>query len=129
MMQVGFAGLGRMGTPMARNLARAGFDLTIWNRSADKARTLAEDLGCAVADTPRKLAESSAVVVTMLADDACSEAVHRGPDGLFAGEAARCFIEIGTMSPEHIATLVAEAPQGTTVIEAPVSGATQDRRA
>ncbi|MFZ5962822.1 NAD(P)-dependent oxidoreductase [Thalassococcus sp. BH17M4-6] len=123
-MHVGFAGLGRMGVPMARNLAPAGFDLTLWNRSADKARALAEDLGCAVADSPRALSDAADVVVTMLADDSSSWAVHVGADGLFAGSAP-IYLEMGTMSPDHIAALAEKAPAGVTVIDAPVSGATQ----
>ncbi|MDU8911421.1 NAD(P)-dependent oxidoreductase [Aestuariicoccus sp. MJ-SS9] len=124
-MHVGFAGLGRMGAPMARNLARSGAALTIWNRSGDKARALAEEIGCTVADTPRDLADKADVVITMLADDASSDAVHLGPEGLFAGATARRFVEMGTMSPDHIAALVRKAPEGVTVIDAPVSGATQ----
>lgn len=125
-MKVGFAGLGRMGTPMARNLARAGFAVTAWNRTEGKARALSDEIGCAVATTPRGLAERCDVVVTMLADDASSEAVHFGPDGLFAADTpALTVIEMGTMSPDHIAALVRSAPPGIAVIDAPVSGATQ----
>ena len=120
-MRIGFAGLGRMGAPMARNIAAAGFDLTVWTRSGDKAQALAADLGCAVADSPRALSDASDVVVTMLADDAASEAVHAG---LFAG-AARTYLEMGTMSPDHIRWLSVQAPEGSVVIDAPVSGATQ----
>lgn len=123
-MRIGFAGLGRMGAHMARNLSRAGFELTLWNRSGVKAQALADELGCAVAESPRALSDAADVVVTMLADDPSSEAVHLGEDGLFAG-AARTFVEMGTMSPDHIARLVAEAPVGARVIDAPVSGATQ----
>ncbi|MBD3678693.1 MAG: NAD(P)-dependent oxidoreductase [Rhodobacteraceae bacterium] len=124
-MRVGFAGLGRMGQHMARNLDRAGFDLTLWNRSSDKTEALAAELGCVVADSPAGLASRSDVVITMLADDASSEEVHLGPDGLFTGTGARVFVEMGTMSPDHIAALVAAASDGTRVIDAPVSGATQ----
>ncbi|MGB3316476.1 MAG: NAD(P)-dependent oxidoreductase [Albidovulum sp.] len=123
-MKVGFAGLGRMGIHMARNLVRAGHVMTVWNRTSDKAEAFGRDCGCAVAATPRSLSAASDVVVTMLADDASSEAVHLGPDGLFAGT-ARTLIEMGTMSPDHIRTLAAAAPTGATVIDAPVSGATQ----
>lgn len=84
-MRVGFAGLGRMGAHMARNLSRAGLDMTLWNRSHTKAQDLAAELGCAVADSPRALSDMVEVVVTMLADDPSSEAVHGGADGLFAG--------------------------------------------
>ncbi|GGH33042.1 3-hydroxyisobutyrate dehydrogenase [Cribrihabitans marinus] len=124
-MRVGVAGLGRMGAHMARNLAAAGYELTVWNRSPDRARALADETGCAVAQTPRALAAATDVVVTMLADDASSEAVHLGADGLFAGSGARVFVEMGTMSPDHIAALAQAAPAGCTVIDAPVSGATQ----
>jgi 3-hydroxyisobutyrate dehydrogenase len=110
---------------MARNLVRAGHDVTLWNRTAASSAALAEEMGCTVAATPRALAENCEAVVTMLADDAASEAVHAGPDGLFAGQGAGYFLEMGTMSPDHIAALVAAAPHGTRVIDAPVSGATQ----
>ena len=124
-MRVGFAGLGRMGTHMARNLVRAGFGLTVWNRTADRAAAFAAEAGCAVAVTPRDLADNAEVIITMLADDPSSEAVHFGPDGLFAGQGASHFVEMGTMSRDHIAALVRAAPAGTVVIDAPVSGATQ----
>ena len=123
-MRVGFAGLGRMGEHMARNLSHSGHDLTLWNRSVDKAQTLAAELDCAVADSPRALSNGVDVVVTMLADDLSSEAVHEGADGLFAGSAP-AYVEMGTMSPDHIAWLVQKAPTDTRVIDAPVSGATQ----
>jgi len=113
-----------MGGHMARNLSRAGHDLTLWNRTADKAHALAGELDCAVAETPRALADAADAVVTMLADDPSSDSVHFGDNGLFAGSARR-FLEMGTMSPDHIARLVDGAPAGATVIDAPVSGATQ----
>ena len=124
-MRIGFAGLGRMGLPMARNLSRAGFDLTLWNRTAAKASALADNLGCSAAATPRALAEHVDVVITMLADDASSEAVHTGPEGIFAAGGPRYVVAMGTMSPDHIAGLSRAAPEGVTIIDAPVSGATQ----
>lgn len=124
-MRIGFAGLGRMGQRMARNIAAAGFELTLWNRSGARAEALAAELGCAMVRTPRELAEVSDVVITMLADDPSSEAVHFGPEGLFAASGARVFIEMGTMSPDHMKALGAHAPVGCRVIDAPVSGATQ----
>ncbi|MCI5109937.1 MAG: NAD(P)-dependent oxidoreductase [Marivita sp.] len=124
-MHVGFAGLGRMGALMAGNLVAAGHEVTVWNRSAEKAGALAEKTGCAVATTPADLTASCDVVVTMLADDPSSDAVHRGPDGLFAVQGARVFVEMGTMSPDHIQGLAKAAPEGCIVIDAPVSGATQ----
>jgi 3-hydroxyisobutyrate dehydrogenase len=61
----------------------------------------------------------------MLADDAASDAVHRGEDGLFAADGPRILIEMGTMSPDHIRALATDAPDGVTVVDAPVSGATK----
>ncbi len=124
-MRVGFAGLGRMGVHMARNLVRAGHEVTVWNRSAGPARALADETGCAVAPTPAALTRAADVVVTMLADDAASAAVHLGADGLFQSPGAQVFLEMGTMSPAHLAELAQAAPEGTRVIDAPVSGATQ----
>lgn len=123
-LRVGVAGLGRMGRPMARNLARAGFAVTVWNRSPGPADALAAEMGVAAAETPRALADAAEVVVTMLADDPASAAVHLDAAGLFSGP-ARTFIEMGTLSPDHLAALRAAAPQGVSVIDAPVSGATQ----
>ncbi len=114
-----------MGAPMAANLAAAGHRLVVWNRSAEKAQALADQIGCGVVDTPRALTEAAEVVVTMLADDRSSDAVHLGPNGLFAGRGARVFVEMGTMSPDHIIALAKAAPDGCSVIDAPVSGATQ----
>ena len=127
-MQVGVAGLGRMGAPMAENLAQAGHRVVLWNRTAGKAETLAARIGADVAGTPRALAAASEVVVTMLADDPSSAAVHFGPDGLFAG-GPRTLLEMGTMSPGHIRALAEAAPEGGRVIDAPVSGATPAAKA
>jgi 3-hydroxyisobutyrate dehydrogenase-like beta-hydroxyacid dehydrogenase len=126
-MRVGFAGLGRMGWPMARNLVDAGFEVAVWNRSTERAEIFAAETGALMTVTPRALAEASDVVVTMLADDAASETVHLGQEGLFAAKGgARTFLEMGTMSPDHIAVLAETATAGGRgVIDAPVSGATQ----
>lgn len=124
-MLIGFAGLGRMGAHMATNLAAAGHDLTLWNRSGEKAVALAAQVGAQAAKTPRELSDKCDVVITMLADDASSEAVHHGSDGLFSGTRANTYVEMGTMSPDHISALAQAAPEGVQVIDAPVSGATQ----
>ncbi|SPJ22709.1 NAD(P)-dependent oxidoreductase [Palleronia abyssalis] len=117
-MRVGVAGLGRMGRPMAARLIAAGHEVTVWNRSPGKA----DGLDATFAATPRDLADRAEVVVTMLADDAASDAVHRGEDGLFAGKLAHTFLEMGTVSPGHIRNL--DATTRAMVIDAPVSGST-----
>lgn len=124
-MQVGFAGLGRMGAHMAANLVAAGHGVKVWNRSPLAAAQFAARTGVAVAETPRDLAAGAEIVVTMLADDAASDAVHRGADGLFAADGPRTLVEMGTMSPGHIRALAADAPRNVHVVDAPVSGATQ----
>lgn len=79
-MQLGFAGLGRMGRRMAANLVRAGHDVTVWTRDTSKARAFAQQHECRSASSPRDLAGRVSTIVTMLADDLASSAVH------FAGE-------------------------------------------
>jgi 3-hydroxyisobutyrate dehydrogenase len=79
---VAVLGAGTMGAPMARNLARAGFGVRVWNRSRDKAEPLAKD-GAQVCDTPAEAADGAGIILTMLADtDAVLGAVD-GPDGAF----------------------------------------------
>jgi 3-hydroxyisobutyrate dehydrogenase len=124
MTSVGFAGLGRMGSLMASNLAGAGFPLAVWNRSRGTAEQLAGATNAVVSTTPRELAECSDVVITMLADDQASYQVHHGDDGLLAAErGAHHLIEMGTLSPRHVRQLAADAGDRT-VIDAPVSGST-----
>ena len=124
-MRVGFAGLGRMGTAMVRNLVAAGHDVTVWNRTQATSDEFAARVGCRVARTPAELRAAGPVVVTMLADDAASHEVHTGQDGLFAGVGATTLVQMGTMSPDHITHLSNTAPNGVHIIDAPVSGATQ----
>jgi 3-hydroxyisobutyrate dehydrogenase-like beta-hydroxyacid dehydrogenase len=122
MTTVGIAGLGRMGGPMASNLAQAGFSVCLWNRSGDKAIALAESIGATVCQTPCELAESSDAVITMLSDDPASSDVHGGPEGLFAAtRGAKYVLEMGTHSPPHILDLAQRSPEAV-VIDAPVSG-------
>lgn len=128
-MRVGFAGLGRMGIHMGRNLVEAGHEVTVWTRSVGKAASFAAETGCGVAATPAELMRATDVVVTMLADDPASLEVHLGADGLFTAKGAGIIVEMGTMSPAHIRDLAAQAPDGVQIIDAPVSGATQAAQA
>ncbi len=129
-MRIGFAGLGRMGWPMAANLASNNSALVVWNRSPDKARSFAQQYGVQYVDSPSQLAAQCDIVITMLADDRASEAVHFGEEGLFTrlnavdNKHSCIFIEMGTISPDHLACLQQQA-DGQRVIDAPVSGATQ----
>jgi 3-hydroxyisobutyrate dehydrogenase len=80
---VAVLGAGTMGGPMARNLARAGFSVRVWNRTRDKAEPLAKD-GAQVCDTPAEAADGAGVILTMLADTDAVLAAVDGPDGAFA---------------------------------------------
>lgn len=82
-MQVGFIGLGNMGAAIAGNLLRAGHELLVWNRTAEKARSLVE-AGAVPAPSP-KAAAGRRIVFTMLADDAALHEVLQGENGLLAG--------------------------------------------
>ncbi len=82
MPSVAFLGLGSMGLPMARNLARAGFELRVWNRTAAKTR---EVVGARPAATPADACRGADFAITMLADDAAVEGATLGPDGVLAG--------------------------------------------
>ena len=83
-MKIGFLGLGHMGLPIAGNLIRARHNVVIWNRSAQKARSLI-DAGGVQAATPRDAALGADVVFSMLADDIALEKVLPGENGLLAG--------------------------------------------
>lgn len=122
MTRVGVAGLGRMGALMATNLAHAGFRLGVWNRTIARAEAFAQETDSAVHASPRELAASSDVVITMLADDSSSEQVHLGEDGLLAATTgAGHIIEMGTHSPRHVRRLAEDAGDRV-IIDAPVSG-------
>lgn len=79
---VAVLGAGTMGAPMARNLARAGFGVRVWNRTRDKADPLAKD-GAQVCGTPAEAADGAGVILTMLADTEAVLGAVDGPDGAF----------------------------------------------
>ncbi len=124
-MRVGFAGLGRMGARMAENCARAGHELSVWNRSAGPAEELASRIGADIAPTPAELAAGCELVISMLANDEAAHSVYLGENGLIAASGADLLVEMGTMSPGLVAELAAAAgARGKRFVDAPVSGAT-----
>ncbi len=124
--RVGFAGLGTMGLAMASNLARAGFSLTVWNRTPGRAAAVLE-LGANEASSPAELARSSDVVVACLTDSPQVEAVLFGPDGLTEGlQPGSLFIDCSTLSPLKAREFAERlATQGVAMIDAPVSGGSE----
>ena len=128
-LRVGFVGLGTMGTLMAVNLARAGFALTVWNRTPGRVQELLEQ-GAPRATSPAELARCCDVVVACLTVSPQVEAVLFGPDGLAEGLApGSLFIDCSTISPVKAAQFDQRlAAQGVTMLDAPVSGGTEGAR-
>ena len=122
-MKIGIAGTGRMGAAIAARLLGLGHDVTVWNRTADKARALAS-AGRKVAATPAELAGRSEMVITMLTDAAAIDATYHGANGLLSGDVAgKLFIEMSTVRPETEKALAGKVREkGAALIECPVGG-------
>ena len=98
--RVAFCGLGIMGEPMAANLARAGFELSVYNRTKEKAERFAEEHGARAAATPREAADGASVVITMVPDAPEVEEVLLGEQGAVHGlEAGALAIDMSTIAP------------------------------
>ncbi len=103
MTTVALLGTGRMGSAMARSLARAGVSLVLWNRTPGPAEALAAELGASRASSPADAAARADVTLTMLADDAAVRAVFAGPDGLIRGaRAGSVLVDMSTVLPDTI---------------------------
>ncbi len=121
--RIGFIGLGIMGRPMARNLMKAGFTLTVWNRSQPGTDELVKE-GAAKASGPADVARRSDIVITIVSDSPDVEEVALGPGGIIAGaHPGLVHVDMTTMSPavtRRIAERLGEA--GIEMLDAPVSG-------
>ena len=122
-MQVGVAGLGRMGAAIAARLMEVGHQVTVWNRSADKAKPLAE-AGAKVAASPGSLTGATETVITMLTDANAIDDVYNGANGLLSGDPkGKLFIEMSTVRPETEIALAAKVrAKGAALVECPVGG-------
>jgi 3-hydroxyisobutyrate dehydrogenase len=120
---IALLGLGTMGSGMARNLLKAGFPLTVYNRDAAKAAPLVE-AGAGLAATPRAAAQEADIIISMVSDDVASRAVWQGETGAFGGAAlGALLIESSTLSVGWIMQWADEArAQGCEPIDAPVTG-------
>jgi 3-hydroxyisobutyrate dehydrogenase len=120
---VAILGLGTMGSGMAANLLKAGFSLSVYNRTASKAQTLV-DQGARLASTPAEAALGASVVISMLADDVASRKVWIGERGALesVGEGVT-LVESSTVSPAWIAEFAVLAEKrGANLLDAPVTG-------
>jgi 3-hydroxyisobutyrate dehydrogenase-like beta-hydroxyacid dehydrogenase len=122
-MKIGFVGLGRMGAPIAAHVVRAGHDVAVWNRSAEKARPLVE-AGATLLASPKDVAAGREVVFSMLADDAALDAVLAGENGMLAGlQAGALHVSMSTiavLTADSVAARHAERSQ--CFVSAPVFG-------
>jgi 3-hydroxyisobutyrate dehydrogenase len=125
-VRVGFAGLGTMGQAMAANLARAGFPLTVWNRSPGRSGSLVE-LGAREASTPARLAAESDIVVICVRDTPDVEEILFGTDGIAGGPPRDLLvIDCSTISPAASRSFAARlAERGVRFVDAPVSGGSE----
>ncbi len=123
MANLGFVGLGSMGGEMARRLLEAGHSVTGFNRTRSRAQWLL-DLGMAWGETPRAVAQSSDVILSMVRDTEALHAVTGGPDGLLAGLGpGKFYIDMSTVSPAASKQIAAQVAQtGAKMFDAPVSG-------
>jgi 3-hydroxyisobutyrate dehydrogenase len=121
--KIAFLGLGLMGSGMAARLLAAGYPLTVWNRTRERARPLAE-LGATVADSPARAAKGAEIIFSMLADDAACRAAWLGEDGaLESARAGAVLVESSTVTVGWVEELskAAEA-RGLALVDAPVTG-------
>ena len=122
MANLAFLGLGQMGGPMALRLIEAGHDVTVWNRSRDKARPH-EEMGARVAATPAQAAAGAEAVFTMLATPEAVSDVVLGPDGVGAGIGPDALlVEMSTVGPNAIKELKKGLGEDVTLVDAPVLG-------
>jgi 3-hydroxyisobutyrate dehydrogenase-like beta-hydroxyacid dehydrogenase len=123
MADLGYVGLGVMGSSVTRRLLAAGHSVTVWNRTREKAAPLLE-AGAQWADSPRGVAERSEVVFTMVTNTAAVRAVTDGPDGILAGlESGKIYVDMSTASPANTRALAEKvAAVGAQMLDAPVSG-------
>src|SRR6266853_4438657 len=118
---ISFIGMGHMGSHMAPRLIRAGYHLTVYDRTREKAQAIA---GATVAETPEEAAANSDVVISIVSNDAALEEVMLGPNGVLAGtHAGSVIIDMSTVSPHTSRHLFQAAREkGVAMIDAAVSG-------
>ncbi len=122
-MKIGFVGLGIMGRPMALNILKGGFDLTVWARRAESMAPLLE-AGAKGAASPAEVAAACDIVVSMVSDAPDVEAVALGAGGVAEGaKPGLIYVDMSTIAPAAAQSIAARlAEKGVTMLDAPVSG-------
>jgi 3-hydroxyisobutyrate dehydrogenase len=126
MERIGFIGLGIMGQGMAANLLKAGFPLTVWNRTASKADALVAQ-GAQLAPTPKEVAAQSDIVLSCVSDTPDVRQVLFGEEGALHGaREGALFVDMSTISPQATREMAAElSARGIAMLDAPVSGGSE----
>lgn len=121
--RVGFIGLGIMGAPMAANLLKAGFEVTVWNRSPSRTKPLLE-AGARGEESPAKVAAASEVTLSCVTNSGDVEEVALGPEGVIHGaKPGSVYIDCSTISPDTARKVARElAERQVSMLDAPVSG-------
>ena len=120
MTAVAVLGTGRMGGAIARRLAGSGFEVTVWDRTAARARAVSVGR---VASSPADAVRGADIALTSLTNAAAVRDVYLGPQGAFEGSAGTLFVEMSTAGPDSIELLGREAnARGLRLLEAPVLG-------
>lgn len=121
--KVGFIGLGIMGQPMALNLLKAGFELTVYNRTAEKARPVVE-AGAVQVYSPKEVAQNSDIIITIVTGPDDVKEVILGPNGVAEGaRPGSIVVDMSTISPKVAREVhAALAEKGIGMLDAPVSG-------
>lgn len=124
-IRIGFIGMGYMGRLMAQRLLEAGYPLTVYNRTAQKAQKLVQQ-GARLANSPHELAHECDIVMSCVTDNQALNAIMVGPDGAIAGaREGTIFIDLSTVSPQE-SRLIAKkvSDKGANMIDAAVAGST-----
>jgi len=122
-MDIGFIGLGAMGRPMAVNLLKAGYHLTVYDLNHEAVQRLI-DMGAFSAATPKELAACSDVVITMLPNYDAVQSVLDGKNGVLSGaRKGTVIIDMSTVAPNQTRKMASLAKEkGVSYLDAPVSG-------
>lgn len=124
-MRVAVVGMGRMGAAMARRIAaETEHELTVYNRTTDKAQAVAADTGATAAGSAREAAAAAELVLVSLADDAAVQDAYRGGDGLLEGLSDGTVVcDTSTVAPDTVTGLSAAVAEcGAHLLDTPVSG-------
>src|SRR5665213_2479363 len=128
-MKIGVCGTGRMGSSIAQRLMSAGHEVGVWNRNAARTRPLV-DAGAKLFGSPADLVNGCDAVVVMLLNDAVSEAVYRGPNGILLSKLdGKLVIDMSTVRPDTMISIgTSVTREHAAFVECPVGGSTGPAR-